>query len=67
MPHIVLTETDRVDWALKAFRRKVQRAGILKEVRQKRYYVKPSTAKRLKAPAASRRKRREGRERPGKR
>ncbi|MCH7876046.1 MAG: 30S ribosomal protein S21 [Gemmatimonadetes bacterium] len=53
-----MTEADRVDWALKVFRKKVQRAGILKDVRNKRYYVKPSTAKRLKAAAARRRRRR---------
>ncbi len=57
MTHIILDETDRVEWALKAFRRLVQRAGILKEVRQKRHYLKPSVAKRLKAEAAARRKR----------
>jgi small subunit ribosomal protein S21 len=60
MPHVVLSDTDRVDWAVKAFRRQVQRAGILKEVRQRRHYVKPSTQKRLKAQAARRRKRRGG-------
>ena len=49
MTQITLEETDRVEWALKAFRRLVQRAGILKEVRQKRHYLKPSVAKRLKA------------------
>ena len=58
MPRVDLTEADRVDWALKVFRKKVQRAGILKDVRNKRYYVKPSTAKRLKAAAARRRGRR---------
>jgi small subunit ribosomal protein S21 len=46
-----------VDWALKAFRRKVQRSGILQELRQRRHYLKPSVAKRLKAAAAARRKR----------
>jgi small subunit ribosomal protein S21 len=64
MTQITLEETDRVEWALKAFRRLVQRAGILKEVRQKRHYLKPSVAKRLKAEAAARRKRsRRGRDR----
>jgi small subunit ribosomal protein S21 len=58
MPHVELTENDRVEWALKVFRRQVQKAGILKEVRQRRHYVKPSTARRLKAQAAERRKRR---------
>ena len=57
MPEIILREADRVDWALKMFRRKVDRAGILKDVRKKRYYVKPSLAKRLKAAASRRRQR----------
>lgn len=58
MPHVVLGETDRVDSALKIFRRQVQRAGILKEVRQRRHYTKPSLEKRLKSQAARRRQRR---------
>jgi small subunit ribosomal protein S21 len=49
---------DQTQWALKLFRRKVQRAGILKDVRNKRYYVKPSTVRRLKSVAARRRQRR---------
>jgi small subunit ribosomal protein S21 len=53
---IILDDNDSVDWALKAFRRKVQRSGILQELRSKRYYVKPSTAKRLKQAAAQRRR-----------
>jgi small subunit ribosomal protein S21 len=57
MAEIILREADRVDWALKMFRRKVDRAGILKDVRKKRYYVKPSLAKRLKAAASRRRQR----------
>jgi small subunit ribosomal protein S21 len=63
MTQIILEDSDRVEWALKAFRRKVQRAGILKEVRQKRYYVKPSVAKRLKSAAARRKRARRDRER----
>jgi small subunit ribosomal protein S21 len=54
---IVLKDDDRVEWALKAFRRKVQRSGVLKDLRQKRYFVKASMARRLKAAAARRRKR----------
>jgi small subunit ribosomal protein S21 len=60
---IILREDDRVEWAIKAFRRKVQRSGILKDLRQGRYYVKPSTARRLKAEAAQRRRRRRSRAR----
>ena len=56
MTEIVLSETDQVAWALKVCRRKVQRAGIRKDLRAKRFYVKPSAARRKKAQAASRRR-----------
>lgn len=57
MVEVILSDDDRIDFALKAFKRKVQRAGILKELRQKRYYLKPSAARQLKAAAARRRRR----------
>jgi small subunit ribosomal protein S21 len=55
MTEVTVGEGDRLDAALKAFKRKVMRSGILKDLRKKRFYVKPSTAKRLKAAAARRR------------
>ncbi len=58
MTEIILGENDRVEWAIKTFRRKVQRSGILRDLRQGRYYVKPSLGRRLKAAAAKRRRRR---------
>ncbi len=61
MPTIVLQESDRVDWAIKNFRRQVQRSGILKDARRKRYYLKPSTLKRMKRQAAQRRRLAQGR------
>jgi small subunit ribosomal protein S21 len=57
MTEVILSENDRVEWAIKNFRRKVQRSGILKELRKKRFYLKPSAAKRKKAEAAARRRR----------
>src|SRR3978361_893918 len=57
MVEIHLEESDRLDWALKAFKRKIAKAGILKDLRKKRYYVKPSEARQLKAAAARRRRR----------
>jgi small subunit ribosomal protein S21 len=54
---IVIGDTDKLDWAIKKFRRLVQRSGILKDVRKKRHYVKPSLARRIKESAARRRKR----------
>jgi small subunit ribosomal protein S21 len=63
MTLVVLNETDRLEWAIKHFRRQVQRSGVLRDVKKKRYYVKPSTAKRIKAAAAQRRRHRSGRRR----
>ncbi len=57
MTEVKLAEGDRLEWAIKTFKRKVQRSGILKDLRKKRFYLKPSTAKRLKAAAARRRRR----------
>lgn len=56
MTEIILGENDRVEGAIKSFRRKVQRAGILKDFRKKRFYVKPSAARRKKSEAARRRR-----------
>ena len=56
MIEVKLTESDRIDWALKAFKKKVQKAGILKDLRRRRHYVKPSEARQQKAAAARRRK-----------
>ena len=56
MVELRLEETDRLDWALKAFKRKVQRAGVLKDLRRKRHYIKPSEARKVKAQQARRRR-----------
>lgn len=56
MPEIRLDETDRIEWALKSFKRRMQKAGILSELRRRRHYVKPSEARQLKAKAAKRRR-----------
>lgn len=57
MVEVRLDEADRLEWALKAFKKKVQRAGILQDLRRKRHYVKPSEARQLKSAAARRRAR----------
>ena len=54
MPAIELNETDRIEWALKAFKRLMQRSGILRELRRRRHYVKPSEARQMKSKAAQR-------------
>ena len=54
MPEIHLGETDRLDWALKVFKKQMQHSGILQEVRKRRHHVKPSAARLLKSKAAQR-------------
>jgi small subunit ribosomal protein S21 len=61
MIEVTLSDTDRIENAIKAFRRKVQRSGILRELRQRRYHLKPSLARKLKTAAAQRRRRRKPR------
>ena len=59
MVEIRLEENDRLDWALKQFRRRMIRSGLFKDMRRKRFYEKPSEARKAKAKAAERRKHRE--------
>jgi small subunit ribosomal protein S21 len=61
MIEVKLDESDRLDWALKTFKKKVLKSGILKDLRRKRHYVKPSEARQLKMAAARRRGRSGGR------
>ena len=55
MIEIVLSENDRLDWALKQFRRKMLRSGLFKDMKKKRFYEKPSEAKKRKSAEARRR------------
>jgi small subunit ribosomal protein S21 len=54
MPEIILSDTDRLDWALKTFKRQMQKSGILRELRRRRHHVKPSEARQIKSKAAQR-------------
>ena len=63
MPEITLDETDRIDWALKTFKRQMQKSGVLRELRRRRHYVKPSEARQIKSKAAQRARDRAARKR----
>ena len=58
MVEITIDEGDRLDWALKKFKKKVEKAGVLKDLRKKRHYVKPSEERKQRAAAARRNSRR---------
>jgi small subunit ribosomal protein S21 len=63
MIEVILNEGDRIEVALRLFKRKVQKAGLLKELKRRRHYLKPSDARAQKAQAARRRRRTGTRER----
>ncbi len=64
MPEIILNETDRIEWALKTFKRQMQKSGILRELRRRRHHVKPSEARQIKAKAARRLRAKAARQQP---
>jgi small subunit ribosomal protein S21 len=54
---VSVREGESIERAIKRFKRKVEQAGILKEVRKREHYIKPSVKKKLKARAAEARAR----------
>ena len=51
MPEVILEENDRLDWALKVFKRAMAKSGVLRELRRRRHHVKPSAARAIKSKA----------------
>jgi small subunit ribosomal protein S21 len=56
MVQVVLKDNDKLDWALKQFRRKMIRSGLFKDMKKQRFYENPSVAKRRKTATAQRRR-----------
>lgn len=52
MIKVAIKEGESVDRALKRFKRKVEQSGILKEVRKRQYFQKPSIKRKVKARSA---------------
>ena len=57
MVEVLIDDGDRLDAALRTFKKRVLKSGILQTLRRKRHYVKPSEARQLKAAEALRRER----------
>jgi small subunit ribosomal protein S21 len=55
MVGIIINETENIDRAIRRFKKKYERSGILKEVNKRAYFTKPSVQKRLKKIKAVRR------------
>ena len=56
MSEVRVGEKESLESALKRFKRKCARAGVLAEVRKREHYEKPSVRKKKKAEAARKRK-----------
>jgi small subunit ribosomal protein S21 len=52
---IVIGENEPIDKALRRFKKKYERSGVLKEFKKRTFYTKPSIKKRMKLAKAVRR------------
>jgi small subunit ribosomal protein S21 len=52
---IILNENEPIDRALKRFKKKYERSGVLKEFKKRTFFTKPSVKKRMKKVKAIRR------------
>jgi small subunit ribosomal protein S21 len=52
---ITLQENENIDKALKRFKKKYERSGVLKEFKKRTFFVKPSVKKRMEKIKAARR------------
>jgi small subunit ribosomal protein S21 len=55
MVGIVLQENENIDRAIRRFKKKYERSGILKEIKKRTYFTKPSVKKRIEKIKAIRR------------
>ena len=56
MPEVKVGENESIESALKRFKKKVQKAGTLSEVKRREVYEKPSIKKKRKSEAARKRR-----------
>lgn len=61
MSQVIVGENESLENALKRFKRKVQKDGIIADMKKKEEYVKPSVARKLKSENARKRARKEAR------
>jgi small subunit ribosomal protein S21 len=51
----VLVQDDNIEKALRKFKKKIQNSGLLNDLREREFYIKPTTARKLKHSAAKNR------------
>ena len=57
MARVRVRKNENTEKAIRRFKRKVEREGILRDVKNKRYYQKPSVRKKTKRKLAEKRRR----------
>lgn len=60
MVEVIVRRDEPLEKALRRFKKKYEKAGILKDVKRTSYYLKPSEERRIKRSKAKRRMRRMG-------
>jgi small subunit ribosomal protein S21 len=58
---VIIQEGESLDNALRRFKRKVQQADIIKEIKKHSFYLKPGERRRVKAALARKRSRKKAR------
>ncbi len=56
MPEVRVRENEPIESALKRFKKKIQKAGILSEIKRRERYEKPSVKRKRKSEAARKRR-----------
>ena len=56
MPEVRVRENENIESALKRFKKKIQKAGILSEIKRRERYEKPSVKRKRKFEAARKRR-----------
>lgn len=57
MPGVVVGSGESIESALKRFKKQVERAGVVSEIRRRQFYEKPSQRRKKKVMAAMKRMR----------
>ena len=55
MIEVTLKEGEQIEHALRRFKKKWERAGVLRELRRKSFYIKPSVVRRVEKDKTMRR------------
>ena len=65
-PLEVVVRDDRVEQAIRQLKNRMAREGVLRELKNRRHYFKPSELKRIKSREAARRRRKQARQKNSK-